>query len=173
MNLLKTAIYQKFIAEKNHNENMFHLKPGDKAPEFSAVNEKGETVSLSDFKGKKLALFFYPASGTPTCTTEACNLRDHYKELQLKGINVLGVSPDTSKKQTNFIKKFNFPFSLIADQDQKVLKAFGVWGEKKFMGRTFDGVHRTTFLIDENGTIEKIYDKVNSSEHARQILDNG
>ena len=171
MSLLNVAIYQNFFSKKKTIQDMNHLKIGDKAPEFSAKNETGETISLNDFKGKKLALFFYPASGTPGCTAEACNLRDHYKELQMKGINVLGVSPDSSKKQTNFIKKYNFPYSLLADDDQKVLKTYGVWGEKKFMGRTFDGVHRTTFLINESGIIEKIFDNVKTSEHAQQILE--
>lgn len=171
MGLFNVAVYQNFFSKKKDLQNMKELKTGDKAPDFSAQNEDGETVSLKDFKGKKLALFFYPASGTPGCTAEACSLRDHYKELQLKGINVLGVSPDSSKKQSNFIKKYNFPYSLLADDDQTVLKTYGVWGEKKFMGRTFDGVHRTTFLIDENGIIEKIYDKVNTGEHAQQILE--
>ena len=170
MNLLKTAIYQKILSKRKSTKSMYHLKEGDKAPDFSAKNEKGEQISLKDFKGKKLALFFYPAADTSGCTAEACSLRDHYKELQLKGINVLGVSPDTSKKQSNFIKKYSFPYSLLADEDQTVLKTYGVWGEKKFMGRTFDGVHRTTFLIDEQGMIEKIYDKVDTDEHAEQIL---
>jgi thioredoxin-dependent peroxiredoxin len=153
------------------NSDMKHLKVGDAAPNFEAVNEKGETVRLSDFRGKKLALFFYPASGTPGCTAEACSLRDHYKDLQLKGIEVLGVSPDTVKKQQNFVKKHEFPYSIIADTDLKMLNDFGVWGPKKFMGREFDGVHRTTFLIDENGKIAHIIEKVITANHAAQLLE--
>lgn len=171
MSLLKTGIYQIILSSRKTKEDMKHLKEGDKAPDFSAKNEKGEQVSLNDFQGKKLALFFYPAANTPGCTAEACSLRDHYKELQLKGIEVLGVSPDSSKKQSNFKTKFSFPYSLLADEDQSVLKSYGVWGEKQFMGRTFDGVHRTTFLIDENGIVKKIYDKVDTAEHAQQILE--
>jgi thioredoxin-dependent peroxiredoxin len=155
---------------KGSNSDMKHLKVGDPAPAFEGVNEKGETVKLADFKGKKLALFFYPASGTPSCTAEACSLRDHYQDLKEKGIEILGVSPDTVKKQQGFIKKHEFPYSLIADTDLKILNEFGVWGPKKFMGREFDGVHRTTFLIDENGKIEHIVEKVESANHAAQLL---
>lgn len=156
---------------KRENRDMKHLKVGDAAPDFEALNEKGETVKLSDFRGKKLALFFYPASGTPTCTVEACNLRDHYKDLQMHGVEVLGVSPDTVKKQQNFSNKYGFPYSILADTDLKILNDYGVWGLKKFMGREFDGVHRTTFLIDEKGKIEQIIEKVKSANHAEQLLD--
>ena len=150
---------------------MKHLNVGDSAPDFNALNEKGETVKLADFKGKKLALFFYPADNTPGCTAAACSLRDHYADLKLKGVELLGVSPDSVKKHVGFIKKYDFPFSLLADTDMKVLNDFGVWGPKKFMGRAFDGVHRTTFLIDENGKIERIFDKVNTANHAEQLLE--
>lgn len=150
---------------------MTKLKAGDKAPDFSAKDEQGNTISLSDYKGKKLVVFFYPKASTPTCTTEACNLRDNYEVLKDKGYAILGVSADSAKRQLNFKNKHDFPYPLLADEDKEVIKAFGVWGEKKFMGRTFDGIHRVTFVIDENGIIEKIIDKVKAKEHTHQILD--
>jgi peroxiredoxin Q/BCP len=153
------------------SENMKHLKEGDKAPDFTALDEEGKRVTLSDFKGKKLALFFYPADNTPGCTNEVCSLRDYYKELKIKGIALLGVSPDSQRKHRNFIKKYNLPFPLIADEDLKLMNTYGVWGNKKFMGREYDGVHRTTFLIDKNGVIEKIFEKVITKNHALQILE--
>ena len=150
---------------------MTKLKLGDKAPNFIAKDEKGNDVSLSDYKGSKLVLFFYPAASTPTCTVEACNLRDHYSDLENKGYKILGVSADTQKKQSNFKDKYEFQYPLLADEDKKVVNAFGVWGPKKFMGREYDGIHRTTFVIDENGIIEKVIDKVKAKEHALQILE--
>lgn len=150
---------------------MTKLKVGDKAPSFSAKDEQGNTVSLSDYAGKKLVIFFYPKASTPTCTTEACNLRDHYKKLKEKGYEILGVSADSAKRQSNFKNKYDFPYPLLADEDKEVIKAFGVWGEKKFMGRTFDGIHRVTFVIDENGIIAKIIDKVKAKIHTEQILE--
>lgn len=147
------------------------LKVGDKAPNFEALDEQGNTVKLSDYKGKKLVVFFYPKANTPTCTVEACNLRDEYADLKEKGYEILGVSADTQRKQSNFKKKFNFPYPLLADVDKEVINAFGVWGEKKFMGRTFDGIHRITFVIDENGVISKVIDKVKAKVHATQILE--
>jgi len=149
---------------------MTNLKVGDKAPNFSELNEAGETISLKDYKGKKLILFFYPKDNTPTCTVEACNLRDNYAMLQKEGYELLGVSPDSSKKHENFIKKFDLPFPLLADTERNVLNAYEVWGPKKFMGREFDGVHRTTFVIDEKGKIAQVIEKVKSKEHAAQIL---
>ncbi|WP_163515615.1 thioredoxin-dependent thiol peroxidase [Gelidibacter japonicus] len=150
---------------------MTKLKAGDKAPDFSAQDEQGNTISLSDYKGKKLVIFFYPKASTPTCTTEACNLRDNYKVLRDKGYEILGVSADSAKRQSNFKSKYNFPYPLLADEDKEVIKAFDVWGEKKFMRRTFDGIHRVTFVIDENGIIEKVIDKVKAKIHTEQILD--
>ena len=147
------------------------LKVGDKAPDFTAIIESGETVSLSDYKGKKLVVYFYPKDNTPTCTVEACNLRDGFSELKSHGIEILGVSPDSEKKHTNFINKFNLPFNLIADTEKKLAKAFGVWGPKKFMGRVFDGIHRITFIIDENGEISHVIEKVKSKIHTQQILE--
>ncbi|MGW9686134.1 thioredoxin-dependent thiol peroxidase [Flagellimonas sp. 2504JD1-5] len=146
------------------------LKVGDKVPEFSAKDQDGNTVNLSDFNGKKLVVFFYPRANTPTCTIEACNIRDHYSELKEQGYEILGVSEDTERKQTNFRNKFNFPYPLLADTEHAVIDAFGVWGPKKFMGRVFDGIHRITFVIDENGVVEKVIDKVKAKNHTQQIL---
>lgn len=150
---------------------MTHLKVGDKAPNFEGLNQSGETISLADYKGKKLVLFFYPKDNTPTCTVEACNLRDNQMALRKAGYEIVGVSPDSEKKHQNFIKKFELPYPLIADTERKVIDAYGVWGPKKFMGREFDGLHRTTFLIDEKGKIERVIQKVKSKEHSAQILE--
>src|SRR5690606_22558558 len=149
---------------------MTRLKVGDKAPEFEALDETGKTIKLSDFKSKKVILFFYPKASTPTCTVEACNLSDNYKKLKKLGYEIIGVSADTAKRQQNFKKKHNFPYPLLAVVDMAVIKAFDVWGPKKFMGREFDGIHRTTFVIDEHGILEKVIGKVKSKEHAAQIL---
>ncbi len=151
---------------------MTHLKEGDKAPNFSGVNQDGKTIELKDFKGKKLVLYFYPKDNTPGCTTQACNLRDNYKLLLKQGYEVLGVSPDTEKKHINFIQKFDLPFDLLADTEKEVINAYGVWGPKKFMGREFDGVHRSTFVINEKGIIEEIILKVKTKIHSEQILEN-
>jgi len=149
---------------------MTTLQKGDKAPDFTAVDQEGTTHKLSDYKGKKLVVFFYPAASTPGCTAEACNLRDNYSEFTRKGYVLLGVSADTQKKQSNFKTKYDLPFPLLADEDKKVIEAFGVWGPKKFMGREFDGIHRTTFVIDEKGVIEDVITKVKTKEHSTQIL---
>jgi peroxiredoxin Q/BCP len=150
---------------------MFHLKEGDQAPDILSKDENGEDIQLSDYRGKKVILYFYPRDNTPTCTVESCNLRDNYTALKKKGFEVIGISNDTSKKHTNFIKKYDLPFKLVADTDMKVVNDYGIWGEKKFMGRTFDGLHRTTFVISEEGIIEKIINKVKSKDHANQILE--
>ncbi|MCL4124714.1 UNVERIFIED_CONTAM: hypothetical protein GTU68_016214 [Idotea baltica] len=150
---------------------MTTLKVGDKAPNFSALDEQGNTISLQDFKGKKLVVFFYPKASTPTCTVEACNLGENYKELQDAGYEILGVSADSEKRQSNFKNKYSFPYPLLADVDKKVINAFGVWGPKKFMGRTFDGIHRVTFVINGDGIIEKVIDKVKAKIHATQIME--
>lgn len=147
------------------------LKPGDKVPDFTAMDQDGNAVSLSDYRGKKLVVFFYPKADTPGCTAEACNLRDHYGALQEAGYALLGVSADSQKKQSNFSKKYNFPFPLLADEDHAVINTFGVWGPKQFMGRKFDGIHRMTFLIDEKGVVQQVIDKVKTKEHAAQILE--
>lgn len=147
------------------------LKTGDKVPEFTALDQDGNSVSLSDYKGKKLVVFFYPKANTPGCTAEACNLRDHYRELQDAGYALLGVSADSQKKQSSFRDKYEFPFPLLADEDRSVIEAFGVWGPKKFMGREYDGIHRKTFIIDGSGTVERVIDKVKTKDHAAQILE--
>ncbi|MBU6341259.1 MAG: thioredoxin-dependent thiol peroxidase [Bacteroidetes bacterium] len=151
---------------------MTHLKAGDKAPEFSAPNEKGENVSLENYKGKKLVLYFYPKDDTPGCTAEACSLRDGYGQFQAKGYEILGVSPDSVKKHLKFQDKYQLPFNLLADESHAVSEAYGVWGEKKFMGKTYMGVIRTTFVIDENGAIERVIEKVDTENHAGQLLEN-
>ena len=151
---------------------MTTLKVGDNAPNFESKDNTGNTVKLADFKGRKLVLFFYPRASTPGCTVEACNLRDNYKRFQSLGYEIVGVSADTAKKQQNFINKYELPFPLLADVDKEVINAFGVWGPKKFMGREFDGIHRTTFVIDENGKIEDIILKVKTKDHSEQLLPN-
>ncbi|UWX56169.1 thioredoxin-dependent thiol peroxidase [Maribacter litopenaei] len=147
------------------------LKEGDKVPEFSAKDQDGNTINLSDYSGKKLIVFFYPKANTPGCTAEACNLRDNYKSLQDAGYELLGVSADSQKKQSNFKNKYEFPFPLLADEDHTVLNIFGVWDPKKFMGREYDGIHRKTFVINEEGKVSKVIDKVKTKDHASQLLD--
>ena len=149
---------------------MASLKVGDKAPNFVALDESSQSISLTDFLGKKVILYFYPKDMTPGCTAESCNLGENYSLLQEKGFIVLGVSPDSSKSHQKFIGKYNLPFSLIADEDKAVIKAFGVWGPKKFMGKEYEGVHRTTFVINEDGIIEKVFTKVKTKDHTHQIL---
>ena len=147
------------------------LKVGDQVPEFTAVDQDGKAVAASDFKGKKWVVFFYPKANTPGCTAEACDLRDHYAELQDAGYSLVGVSADSQKKQANFRDKYDFPFPLLADENREVIEAFGVWGPKKFMGREFDGIHRKTFIIDEAGKVSRVIDKVRTKDHAAQILE--
>ncbi|MFD0963898.1 thioredoxin-dependent thiol peroxidase [Pseudofulvibacter geojedonensis] len=149
---------------------MTTLEIGNKAPNFSVKNQDGKIISLSDFKGKKLVLFFYPKASTPGCTVEACNLNDNYARFQAQGYEVLGVSADSEKRQTNFRNKYEFTYDLLADEEKEVINAYGVWGPKKFMGREFDGIHRMTFIIDENGVISDIIKKVKTKEHTAQIL---
>jgi peroxiredoxin Q/BCP len=147
------------------------LKVGDAVPNFTVNDQDGNAISLSDYKGKKLVVFFYPKASTPGCTVESCNLRDNYSELQKQGFELLGVSADSEKRQKNFQTKYEFPFPLLADTEKEVINAFGVWGEKKFMGKIYDGIHRKTFLIDEKGTVSHVIDKVKTKDHAAQILD--
>ena len=149
---------------------MTTLKVGDKAPNFEALDEQGNIIKLSDYKGKKLVLFFYPKASTPGCTMEACNLRDNYQTFLLQGFDVLGVSADTAKRQQNFINKNKLPFPLLADEDKVVINAFDVWGPKKFMGREYDGIHRATFVINEDGILADVITKVKTKEHTSQIL---
>lgn len=150
---------------------MVTLQKGDKAPDFKALDQDGKTVTLSDFKGKKLVLYFYPKDNTPGCTDEACSLRDGYGELRSKGYEIIGVSADSGKSHKGFIEKHNLPFRLLADTSKEVLKSYGAWGEKKMYGKSYEGIIRTTFVIDENGIIEKVIEKVKTKEHASQILD--
>lgn len=150
---------------------MFHLKEGDPAPDFSAPIDNGQTISLADFKGKKLVLYFYPKDDTPGCTAQACSLRDGYSTFQSKGYEILGVSPDSVKKHVKFKDKYSLPFPLLADEDHRVSEAYGVWGEKKFMGRAYMGIHRTTFLIDASGNIERIIRDVNTGQHFEQVME--
>lgn len=150
---------------------MTRLLVGDKAPDFSALNEHGEIISLADYVGRKVILYFYPKDMTPGCTAESCNLGDNYSLLQDKGFEIIGVSPDPSKRHLKFIEKYSLPFTLLADEDKIVLNAYNVWGLKKFMGKEYDGVHRTTFVIDDKGIIEKIFLKVKTKDHTNQILE--
>ena len=149
---------------------MTTLKAGDKAPHFKGLDQDGNEHKLSDYKGKKLVVFFYPKASTPGCTVEACDLRDNFELFKANNYELLGVSADSAKRQANFAVKNNLPFPLIADEDKSVIEAFGVWGPKKFMGREFDGIHRTTFIIDEKGIIEEVIEKVKTKEHSAQIL---
>jgi len=146
------------------------LKPGDKAPEFKGVDQDNNIIRLEDFKGHKLILYFYPKDNTPGCTAEACNLRDNYEALLGAGYKIVGVSKDSVKSHKGFSEKHNLPFPLISDTELVVLKAYEAWGRKKFMGREFDGILRKTFVIDEKGFIKEIIEKVDTKEHASQIL---
>lgn len=145
------------------------IKAGTKIPPFKALLQNGKEISSDDIKNRKVVLYFYPQDNTPTCTEEACNLKDNHHALLKQGFTVYGVSPDSTRKHTNFIKKYNLPFDLISDPDLKIIKQFGVWGPKKLFGREYDGVLRTTFII-ENGIVTKVIDDVHSKQHADQIL---
>jgi peroxiredoxin Q/BCP len=149
---------------------MTHLKEGMPAPLFTSTDQDGKKVDLSEFKGKKVVLYFYPKDDTPGCTAEACNLRDNYKDLQKKGFVILGVSPDSEKSHTRFRKKYSLPFTLISDPEKKILGQYGAYGEKKMYGKTVTGVLRSTFIIDEKGIIEKIITKVDTAGHTGQIF---
>ncbi len=149
---------------------MTHLKPGDKAPEFCAKDQNGNPISLKDFLGNKLVIYFYPKDNTPGCTAQACSLRDNYDALMANGYKVIGVSADDEKSHRKFIEKFELPFPLIADTEKVVLNAYGVWGPKKFMGRQYDGIHRVTFVIDQSGAISEVIEKVDTKNHFLQII---
>jgi peroxiredoxin Q/BCP len=149
---------------------MTHITEGEKAPAFKGKDQDGNAVSLADYKGKKLALFFYPEDDTPTCTIQACNLRDNFSVLKANGITVIGVSPDEEKKHKKFETKYSLPFTLIADPRHSIINKYGVWGEKKLYGRTYMGLHRTTFLIDEKGIVKKIFIRPRNKQHAQEIL---
>jgi thioredoxin-dependent peroxiredoxin len=150
---------------------MSSITAGDKAPSFVAQDQFGNKIDLKSYTGSKVILFFYPKADTPGCTSEACNLRDHYAELTERGFKIIGVSADDSKKQRKFSEKYNFPYPLIPDTDRSVIEAYGVWGPKKFMGKSYEGINRTTFLIAEDGRIEKVITKVRTGDHAAQILE--
>lgn len=150
---------------------MKKLEIGDNAPDFNVKDENGNVKTLKDFSGKKLILYFYPKDLTPGCTTQSCNLRDNYETLKQQGFDVLGVSADDEKKHLKFIDKHDLPFHLLADVEKKVINDYGVWGPKKFMGKEYDGIHRTTFIIDEQGKIAHIINKVVTKSHSEQVLE--
>lgn len=147
------------------------LKVGDKAPKISGMDQHGKAVSLKEYQGRKVVLYFYPKDDTPGCTAQACSLRDDHSALRKAGYEVIGVSPDKEAKHLKFADKYDLPFRLLADPERKVIEAYGVWGRKKFMGREYDGVLRTTFIIDGSGTIEQVIDKVRTKDHAAQVLE--
>jgi len=147
------------------------LKVGDKVPDFQGIDQEGNSISYQNYAGQKLVVFFYPKASTPGCTAEACDLRDNENVLKAQGYEIVGVSADSVERQKKFADKYQLPFPLIADENREVIEAFGVWGPKKFMGKEYDGIHRTTFIIDENGTISDVIEKVKTKEHAKQILE--
>jgi thioredoxin-dependent peroxiredoxin len=149
---------------------MFHLKEGDKAPDFQGFDQNNNPISLNSFSGKRLIIYFYPKDDTPGCTAEACDLRDNESALISKGFAILGVSGDSIKSHARFAEKYKLPFPLLADTDKKMMQDYGVWGPKKFLGRTYDGVHRTTFVVSADAIIEKIITKVDTRNHAAQVL---
>ncbi|MFW5658417.1 MAG: thioredoxin-dependent thiol peroxidase [Bacteroidota bacterium] len=148
-----------------------HLKKGDQAPEFTGKDQNGNEISLSDYKGDKLVLYFYPKDDTPGCTKEACNLRDNFQKLQDAGIKILGVSADDEASHQQFIEKYELPFPLIADTDKEIINKYGVWGEKNMYGKKFEGIFRTTFLIDEDSKIHHVFKRVKTDNHTEQILE--
>lgn len=148
------------------------LKTGDKAPAFEVVDQDGNPISLKDYSGQKLVLYFYPKDDTPGCTAEACNLRDNYALLLKKGYKIVGVSADDERSHKKFIEKYVLPFPLIPDKDKKILKAYGAWGKKNLYGKEYDGILRTTYVISEKGIIEKVFSKVDTKNHTEQILGN-
>ena len=150
---------------------MKHLKVGDQAPDFSVKDQSGNEIKLSDYAGKRVVIYFYPKDNTPGCTAQACNIRDNYSDLEKEGIVILGVSADSEASHQKFIDKFDLPFALLADVDKKMLNDYGVWGEKKFMGRVYDGIHRTTFIMDESHAIVGIIEKPKTKDHSREILE--
>lgn len=171
MNNAQELLLNKKDQQINKYIIMGHLNTGDSAPDFTAKNQNGTNISLSDYKGKKVILYFYPKDDTPGCTAEACNLRDNYNALIEKGFEIIGVSPDSEKSHTKFQGKYNLQFNLLADTGKEILKKYGAWGEKKMYGKTYEGVLRTTFVISEDGKIEKVFKKVDTKNHTQQILD--
>lgn len=150
---------------------MTHLKEGDQAPDFKALNQDGKNIRLSDFRGQKVVLYFYPKDDTPGCTAEACNLRDNYQQLMDQGYKIMGISNDDENSHKKFARKYDLPFDLLADTDKSIVNDYGVYGEKTIFGKKINGIHRTTFIIDEQGKIERIISKVNTKEHTEQILE--
>ena len=167
-NRIISYVIRKF--ETFMNKGTTHLKEGDKAPDFTTKNELGETVKLSDYRGKKIVLYFYPKDDTTGCTKESCNLRDNYSKFREKGYVILGVSNDNEKSHQKFIKKYNLPFNLLADTDKDVVNKYGVFGEKVLFGKPSEGIWRTTFIIDEKGIIEKVITEVDTENHTAQLL---
>lgn len=150
---------------------MAYLNIGDKAPDFKATNQNGKEISLADFAGRKIIMYFYPKANTPGCTTESCNLRDNYDDLLGKGFEIIGVSADSQQKQKKFAEKYDLQFTLLADENKEVIKAYGAWGIKKLYGKEYEGILRTTYVINEKGKIEKVFEKVKTKDHAAQILE--
>ena len=146
------------------------LKVGDKIPILKGINQDGKELLINDFEGDKLIVFIYPKDSTPGCTMEACNLRDNYELLMSKGFSIIGISADNAKRHQNFIIKNQLPFNLIADESKDILNSFGVWGPKKFMGKEYEGIHRTTFVVDKGGVVERVFEKVKTKDHTNQIL---
>lgn len=167
---MQHAFTQKEENKQNNKSDMANLKVGEPAPDFTAKNQDGKEIKLSSFKGKKVILYFYPKDDTPGCTAEACNLRDNYDDLTKRGFEVIGISPDDEKSHGKFIAKYNLQFNLIADTSKVILKQYGAWGLKKMYGKEYEGVLRTTYVIDEQGKIEKIIEKVDTGNHAEQML---
>jgi peroxiredoxin Q/BCP len=149
---------------------MKHLKIGDKAPNFEGIDQHGHNISSKDYAGKKTVIYFYPKDNTPGCTAQACSIRDNYDSLLKNGIQVIGVSADSVASHQKFVTKYDLPFPLLADEDKSIIEAFGVWGPKKFMGKEYDGIHRTTFLLDEESNVKGIIEKPNTKAHAEEIL---
>lgn len=162
---------KKAVKKEPFKNHATHLKQGDKAPAFTGVDQDGKTISLKDYKGKKIVLYFYPEDDTPTCTIQACNLRDNYVLLKQKKIEIIGVSGDAAAKHKKFESKYKLPFRLIADEKHEVIQAFDVWGKKQFMGRIYDGLIRTTFLINENGLIDAVLNRPDTKNHSMEILE--
>jgi peroxiredoxin Q/BCP len=164
-------VAKKTVKKEPFKNHATQLKPGDKAPAFKGIDQNGKPVTSADFKGKKLVVYFYPEDNTPTCTIQACNIRDNFSQLKKAGIEVIGVSEDSAEKHKKFETKFNLPFRMIADTEHTVINAFDVWGKKQFMGKIYDGIIRTTFLINENGIITQVINRPDTKNHSQQILD--
>jgi thioredoxin-dependent peroxiredoxin len=160
-----------FGANRKNKYTMSYLKIGKKAPDFNVINQDGNRVGLKDYQGHKVILYFYPKADTPGCTAESCNLRDNFSDLLDKGFKIIGVSPDTVEKQKKFAEKYQLPFPLLADTEKEVISKYGAWGLKKMYGKEYEGLLRTTYVIDEEGIIEKVFTKVKTKDHAAQILE--